>query len=305
MRRSFVKTLIAEAKLDSRITLITGDLGFGVLEEFQNQLPQQFINSGINEQSMMGMAGGIASTGRRVFVYSIGNFSTMRCLEQIRNDVCLMNNSVVVVSVGAGYSYGSQGYTHHALEDIAVMRALPNMDVVIPSDPLEAVAITKFVARRNQPTYLRLEKNSQEMINTSDPVIAHGKFHEIKSGSDGTILFSGSVGRLALEASTELRKHNISVAVASVIFISNIDVEYLKSASLKGPIVFIEEHSYRGGAASAILEALNSNRIMAKLQIVASNQQNLAQIGDQNYLREQNGISVSEIIRKFMLLLED
>jgi hypothetical protein len=109
------------------------------------ELPNQFINAGVNEQAMMGMAAGIASTGKRVFVYSIGNFPTLRCLEQIRNDICLMNNPVVVVSVGAGYAYGPQGYTHHALEDIAVIRALPNIQVVIPADPIEAKLVTKFL----------------------------------------------------------------------------------------------------------------------------------------------------------------
>jgi transketolase len=118
MRDAFVRTLLMEAEKNPNLILISGDLGFGVLDEFRIKLPKQFINSGVNEQSMMSMAAGIASTGKRVFVYSIGNFSTLRCIEQIRNDVCLMNNPVVVVSVGAGYSYGSMGYTHHALEDI-------------------------------------------------------------------------------------------------------------------------------------------------------------------------------------------
>ena len=106
MRDTFVKTLLEEARRDPNIILITGDLGYGVLDEFAKELPGQFINSGVNEQAMMGMAAGYASTGKRVFAYSIGNFPTLRCLEQIRNDVCFMNNSVVVVSVGAGYSYG-------------------------------------------------------------------------------------------------------------------------------------------------------------------------------------------------------
>ena len=133
MRDAFVKSLLEEARKDPNLILITGDLGFGVLDEFQQALPKQFINSGVNEQAMMGMAAGIASTGKRVFVYSIGNFPTLRCIEQIRNDVALMNNPVVVVSVGAGYAYGSQGYTHHALEDIAILRAIPNIEFIVPT----------------------------------------------------------------------------------------------------------------------------------------------------------------------------
>ncbi|MFN3077751.1 MAG: transketolase, partial [Alphaproteobacteria bacterium] len=147
MRDAFIESLLEEARKDQNIILITGDLGFGVLDKFQKELPNQFINSGVNEQAMMGLAAGLASTGKRVFVYSIGNFPTLRCLEQIRNDICFMDNSVVVVSVGAGYAYGPQGYTHHTLEDIAVMRALPNLEVIVPADPIEVKVVTKFLAR--------------------------------------------------------------------------------------------------------------------------------------------------------------
>ena len=164
MRDAFVETLLEEAKIDENIILITGDLGFGVLDKFQKELPNQFINSGVNEQTMMGMAAGIASTGKRVFVYSIGNFPTLRCLEQIRNDICLMNNPVVVVSVGAGYAYGPQGYTHHSLEDIAVMRALPNLEVLIPADPAETKSLTRFLTKSHSPSYLRLGKSNEETI---------------------------------------------------------------------------------------------------------------------------------------------
>ena len=164
MRDSFANTLLEEAKKNSSIVLVTGDLGFGVLDKFQQELPKQFINAGVAEQTMMGMAAGIASTGKRVFVYSIGNFPTLRCLEQIRNDVCSMNNSVVVVSVGAGYAYGSQGYTHHALEDIAIMRALPNMDILVPADPQEASLLTTHLANTQKPSYLRLGKSKEAII---------------------------------------------------------------------------------------------------------------------------------------------
>ena len=178
MRDAFVKILLQAAKKDKDIILITGDLGFGVLDEFQSELPDQFINSGVNEQTMMGMAAGIASTGKRVFVYSIGNFPTLRCLEQIRNDVCLMNNSVVVVSVGAGYAYGPQGYTHHALEDIAVMRAMPNIEIFIPSDPAETELITNFLAKSKLPSYLRLGKSNEVVINQVALNIEYGTFNE-------------------------------------------------------------------------------------------------------------------------------
>jgi transketolase len=304
MRDAFVKILLQAAKKDKDIVLITGDLGFGVLDQFQSELPGQFINSGVNEQTMMGMAAGIASTGKRVFVYSIGNFPTLRCLEQIRNDVCLMNNSVVVVSVGAGYAYGPQGYTHHALEDIAVMRAMPNIEILIPSDPAETELITNFLAQSKLPSYLRLGKSNEVVINQGALKIEYGNFNEIRKGKSGTLLFVGSIGSVVLKAAARLLDIGIPVAVASVPFLSNLDKKYLITAAAKGPIVTIEEHSRRGGFGSALLEFLNAESINAKVGIVASDQNNLSQIGSQDFLREANGLTELRIVEKFRLLLE-
>ena len=302
MRDAFVETLLEEAKKDKDIILITGDLGFGVLDKFQRELPNQFINSGVNEQAMMGMAAGIASTGKRVFVYSIGNFPTLRCLEQIRNDICLMNNPVVVVSVGAGYAYGPQGYTHHALEDIAVMRALPNLEVVIPADPIETKLVTKFLSGTKSPSYLRLGKSNEENFNQTDLVVSPGRFNELISGESGTILFVGSVGKIALNAAGELLKQGLSVSVASVPFLTSLDREYLVSAAKKGPIVTVEEHSNRGGFGSAVLEFLNAARITTFVGVVAAEQANLSHIGDQDFLRHLNELDEKNIVEKFKAL---
>ena len=302
MRDTFVKTLLEEAKNNPDIILMTGDLGYGVLEDFQKELPAQFINSGVNEQTMMGMAAGYASTGKRVFVYSIGNFPTLRCLEQIRNDVCLMNNPVVVVSVGAGYAYGSQGYTHHALEDIAVLRALPNMEVIVPADPAETRELTLAIIASSKPTYLRLGKSNEPAIHTAPPKVSFGTINEISAGSDGTLLFSGSVGVVAVAAAKELAAQGISVAVASMPFVSTIDINYLRGALIKGPVIIIEEHSYRGGVGSAVLEIANSSNLQGSIGLIAADQNNLSQIGDQNFLRAANGINVENIVKKFIAL---
>ena len=304
MRDAFVQTLLEEAKKDKNIILITGDLGFGVLDEFQKELPNQFINSGVNEQAMMGMAAGIASTGKRVFVYSIGNFPTLRCLEQIRNDICLMSNAVVVVSVGAGYAYGPQGYTHHALEDIAVLRALPNMEVVIPADPIETRKVTELLAKSATPSYLRLGKSNEMNINIGDPKITYGKVNEIVSGESGTILFVGSIGTVVMAAAEELLKQGTFVSVASAPFLTSMDKDYLTLAAGKGPIVTVEEHSSRGGFGSAVLEFVNKENIRANVGIVAANQKNLSQIGSQDFLRKLNGLSAQDIILKFAALAE-
>ena len=299
MRDAFVKTLLIEAKKDPNIILITGDLGFGVLEEFQRELPNQFINSGVNEQTMMGMAAGIASTGKRVFVYSIANFPTLRCIEQIRNDVSLMNNPVVIVSVGAGYSYGSQGYTHHALEDIAILRALPNIEVMVPADPLETKELTKLLAQNKQPSYFRLGKSNEEIIHHSAPKIDNGKFIKIRAGKVGTILATGSVLKLALQAAELLAKSGSEVNVYSVPFVSNLDLEELNKISSQGRIVTVEEHSYRGGFGSAVLETCALNGLQVDIKMVAAGQSNLSQIGSQSFLQQSNGISVEKIVDFF------
>ena len=302
MRDTFVKTLLEAAKKDKNIILMTGDLGYGVLDTFEKELPGQFINSGVNEQAMMGMAAGYASTGKRVFVYSIGNFPTLRCLEQIRNDICLMNNPVVVVSVGAGYAYGSQGYTHHALEDIAVLRALPNMEVIVPADPAETAELTLSIIASRKPTYLRLGKSGEPTIHTSAPKVSHGTINEVSPGTSGTLIFAGSVGTVAVATAKELAQQGVSVAVASMPFVSTIDINYLQGALMKGPVIVIEEHSYRGGVGTGVLEAANAANLQGAIGLIAADQNNLSQIGDQNFLRSANGISVENIIKKFNAL---
>ena len=304
MRDAFVKALIEEGKKDSNIILVTGDLGYGVLDEFQQELPSQFINSGVNEQTMMGMAAGIASTGKRVFVYSIGNFPTLRCLEQIRNDVCLMNNPVVIVSVGAGYAYGPQGYTHHALEDISVTRALHNLDVIAPADPIETRQITKLLCKTKSPTYLRLGRSNEIQLVNNDYSLVENKVNEIRQGEDGTLLFIGSIGSIALEAHEILKSEGIDVSVASSPFISHPDINYLKDAIGKGPLVAIEEHGLRGGFGSSILEALYNTERSPAIGLIGSKCKDLSLVGSRDFLLEANDLTTKEVVRKFKSLME-
>lgn len=300
MRDTFVKTLLTEARADPNVMLITGDLGFGVLEEFERELPSQFINAGVAEQSMVGLASGIASTGKRVFVYSIANFPTVRALEQIRNDVCYMNNPVVIVAVGSGYSYGSQGYTHHALEDMAVMRALPNMNVVSPADPVETEILTRYLVRDKRPTYFRLGRSGEKILNQEVPQIEDGRFNRLFDGKDGTILFTGSIGSNVIAARETLKSQGIEVSVFSVPFISNISELDLRSLDNTRPIVIVEEHSIRGGLTSALLEKIAITGLETRVIPVTASQINLSNIGNQSYLREINGLGVTRIASYFL-----
>jgi transketolase len=300
MRDTFVKTLLSEAKADPNLILITGDLGFGVLEEFERELPSQFVNAGVAEQSMVGLASGLASTGKRVFVYSIANFPTIRALEQIRNDVCYMNNPVVIVAVGSGYSYGSQGYTHHALEDISAMRALPNMNVVSPADPIETEILTRYLVKDKKPTYFRLGRSGEKVLNREIPQIEEGRFNQIFGGRDGTILFTGSIGSNVITAYETLKSRGIEVSVFSVPFISTISELDLKLLDNTKPIVVVEEHTIRGGLTSAILERCAISGLEMRVIPVTANQNNLSNIGDQSYLRELNGLGVTHIANYFI-----
>jgi transketolase len=284
--------------------LITGDLGFGVIDEFAAKLPGQFFNSGVNEQSMMGLAAGYASQGNTVFVYSIGNFPTLRALEQIRNDVCAMNNSVIIVAVGAGYAYGPQGYTHHALEDVAVMRALPNMNVICPADPMETQLITAELCNGNAPAYLRLGKSKESLIHTTPINFVPNRFVKIFEGTIGTILFTGSIGVNAVAAAITLRESGFDVGLYSCPYISKLDVESLRDFAEIGPILTVEEHSGRGGFGSAVMEAAAENNYSVKIRMVAAKQENLSLIGDQNFLRDLNGLSKNDIIVSFQQLIE-
>ena len=159
MRDAFISELLVQAKSNPEIILITGDLGFGVLDVFSETLPQQFINCGVAEQNMAAIAAGLALSGRKVFTYSIGNFPTLRCLEQIRNDICYHKLDVTIVSIGAGFSYGQLGMSHFATEDLAIMSALPNMSIIVPANSDETECLLRESISTNTPKFFRLDKS--------------------------------------------------------------------------------------------------------------------------------------------------
>ena len=198
MRAAFINTLCDLAERDERSLVADGDLGFSVLEKFEHAWPKRYVNTGIAEQNMAGVAAGLASCGRIVFIYSIANFPTFRCLEQIRNDIAYHDLNVNIVSVGAGFAYGTAGYTHHGIEDLAVMRAIPGMTVVAPADPVETALATAAIARRGGPAYLRLGKSREPVLHTQAPDFEIGKAITVRDGSDITLVSTGSMLQRAL-----------------------------------------------------------------------------------------------------------
>ena len=216
MRNAFLETLLELAEQDERIVFITGDLGYGVVEQFRERRPKQFLNAGVAEQNMTGVAAGMAMSGKIVFTYSIANFPTLRCLEHVRNDVCYHDANVKIVSVGGGLSYGALSVTHHAVEDLGVMRCLPNLVVVAPGDPVETRLATRAVAAHPGPCYLRLGKAGEPTVHEQPPEFALGKAIVFRPGSDLTLISTGGMLATASRAAERLAGEGIDTRVLSM-----------------------------------------------------------------------------------------
>ena len=297
MRDAFVDELSVLAREDERVFLIVGDLGFSVIEDFATEFPDRFLNVGVAEQSMIGVASGLAAAGYRVFVYSIGNFPTMRCLEQIRNDVCYHQRAVTVVAVGAGFSYGALGYTHHAIEDIAVMRTLPRMTVLSPADATEARALTRYAAGLAGPCYLRLGKNGEPRLHRAPLGVDAALSGQVLSEGDAvTVLATGSIAGLAVEAAHLLRERSISVRVVSVPVIEPLARSVIELARGTAGIVTLEEHSVRGGLGSAVLETAARMRLHLPITVMGTDDSTIGRfVGSTTYMRARNGLTAQSV----------
>lgn len=299
MRDKFVSTLLYLAKIDPNIHLITGDLGFGVLKPFWEQLPDQFINAGIAEQSMTGIAAGMAMEDKKVVTYSIGNFPTLRCLEQIRNDCAYHDANVKIVCVGGGFVYGSLGMSHHATEDLAVMRALPNVTVFAPGDALEAEAVTKAMLNMPGTCYLRLGRGGEKIIHRFIENFEVGKAITIEDGDDVAIFSCGAILEEAHIARQTLSERGLNVALCSFPTIKPIDEEIIKRYAKKCKLMItIEEHNIMGGFGSAVAEVISSLETHARLIRVGLNDTYSSIVGSQDYLRQTYGINAQKIIEE-------
>jgi transketolase len=247
MRDSFIRALTELAQVDPSIVLVNGDLGFGVLTDFIKNYPDQYINAGVAEQNMTAVACGMALEGARAYTYSIANFTILRCLEQLRNDVCYHDANVTAVSVGGGFSYGQLGMSHFATEDLAILRALPNMKVVVPSDPWQAYELTKQLYTTGGPTYLRLDKDKAGLDQSGEPVIL-GKVRQVRSGVDAVIFATGGIVGQAMIAAEALHKEGLSVSVIDVHTVSSLRLRSI--ISLAGLVRLLPRHVWKGARAS-------------------------------------------------------
>ena len=300
MRDTFVKTLLEIAKKDKNVYIITGDLGFGVLKPFWEELPDQIINAGIAEQNMTSIAAGLALQGKIVYTYSIGNFPTLRCIEQIRNDCAYHDANVKIVCVGGGFVYGSLGMSHHATEDIAMMRALPDVTVMAPGDLVEAACATKAIYETPGTCYLRLGRGGEKQIHEKIDNFEVGKAIKIKDGNKVVVFSTGAIFDEVDEACKILENDGVTPAVFTFPTVKPIDKEtILECAKNFDTIITVEEHNLSGGFGSAVAEVLaDETTNHAKLVRIGLDDRYSCVVGSQKYLRQQYCIDAETIIEK-------
>lgn len=301
MRNTIVNLIYEEAKKNPNLYFLTGDLGYSVIDSFQKEFPERCINAGIAEQNMVGMAAGLALEGKKVFVYSIVPFATMRCMEQIRNDVALQNLDVTVIGVGGGFAYGaSLGPTHYAIEEVAMLRAIPRMKILAPSDPASAAVLFKQVLAMKGPFYIRLNKGGEPIIYPSPPAMEFGKGFVVKEGNQVSILATGALVFCALAAAKLLEAGGLSVEVVDMATVKPLDADLVKNriASRK-LVVTVEEHNIMGGFGSAVAEVVAENTFvkMALFRRLGVNDIYTDVFGSQDFMRSMHNLTADKIFQ--------
>lgn len=293
MRNTFIQELAIAAESNKNIALVVGDLGYGVVEPFADKFPERFFNAGVAEQNMMGMAAGMASEGMHVFVYSIANFPTFRCAEQIRNDVAYHNLPVTIVAVGGGLAYGNLGYSHHAVQDYGLMRMMPNLLIASPGDPIETKACMDYLVKNPQPSYLRLGKSGEPCIHKTLPKVAPGEWLIIREGKKGgkAYLSTGAT----LELINRFSDESDSVLSMPLWNMHSKDLQ-VNQVNKYSTVVTVEDHLIDCGMGSWMLEALvNRPDLMVRLKIKGLNSKVCGMVGKQATLNHLGGLNQGEI----------
>lgn len=305
MRTAFIDALSALADEDPSVVLITGDLGFGVFDDFRARHADQFINMGVAEQNMAGVAAGLALTGHTVFTYSIGNFPTLRALEQVRNDVCYHRANVKIVTVGGGLAYGALGPSHFATEDIAILRALPEMTVVAPGDPVEVSQLVPQIAHHAGPVYLRLGRAGEPTVHEPDAEIKLGEPAVARTGSDVLLLTTGGMLQVAMEAADLLHRGGIEAQVVSVHTVKPLAGRAIVDmANRFAAVITCEEHVPNGGLGSAVSEVLLEAGTRVGFARFALPAGFPTGVGSQEHMRSINGIDATALVSRARDLLQ-
>ena len=305
MRSLFNRVLLDIAKQDERIFMILADIGYGEIEPFRDAFPDRWYNCGVAEQNMTGVACGVAMEGNIAITYSIANFPTLRCLEQIRNDACYHNANVKIVIIGGGLAYGALGVSHQATEDIAIMRALPNMVVVCPADFAEAEAATHAMIAHDGPVYYRCGYKKEPPIHAGPIDFKFGKAIQVCNGKDLTFIFTGTVGNQVTPAADALEKEGVSCRVLSMHTVKPIDGNAILAAAREtGGLVVVEEHQKYGGLGGAVAEVLAEGCIAPKRFLhLALPDVYVSKVGSHEWLLDQYGLSTPRIIESVRAIL--
>ncbi len=298
MRTAFINTISELAERDKDVCLVTGDLGFSVFENFIDRFPDQYLNVGVAEQNLVGLAAGLALLGKKPFVYSISTFISMRPYEQIRNDVCYQNLPVVLIGVGSTFSYSTFGCTHFPLEDLAIMRVLPNMRVTCPGDPKEVEMLLRQLYEKPGPAYMRIAKKGEPLINRSNKKITLGNFSKISPGRDVTIISTGCLLPNVVAAQEFLRKEGIRARVLSAHTIKPLDERSIVAAARETKAIIVcEEHSVLGGLAGAIAEVMVKFGVSIPVRTLGVPDEFPKGVGSQDYFLQRYSLTPEGIAK--------
>ena len=299
MRTAFITELIALAHANPRIFLIVGDLGYSVVEPFAAAFPNRYINAGIAEQNMTGVAAGLASEGYHVFTYSIANFPTFRCAEQIRNDIAYHGLPVTVVAVGGGLAYGSLGYSHHAVQDMSLLRTFPGLTIAAPGDPAETRATLRYLTRNPQPSYLRLGKAGEPEVHATEIDATPGNLvwsTPILSQARRLILTTGATLKLAHDLHKTLPVNEYDLA-SLPLWGEHLKPQIVTQLLRYERIITVEDHLRAGGFGSFIAESLSDTNFTGSCRAVALSSEVCGLVASQQVLNQRGGVSLESIKR--------
>lgn len=300
MRQAFIDSLEKQASLNKNILFLTGDLGFTVVERYRALFPDKFFNMGVAEANMMGVAAGLALSGKIPFVYSIAPFVCLRPYEQIRNDICMHKANVKIIGIGGGVSYTHAGPSHHIIEDLSVMRTLPNMTVICPSDPSEVKSAVSEIVKYEGPIYLRIGKKGEPIIHKKKIDFKIGRGILIKEGNKVAVISCGPITNNVIRAAKLLEKKGINLTIVSMHTIKPLDYKLIEDVIHKHKIIFsVEEHSIIGGLGSAVGEYIAENtKKKITFRRFGLPDSFCETVGDYDYLYTYYGLSAGQIANK-------
>lgn len=306
MRVNFFKALERKAKLHDNIYLLTGDLGFKLFDDFRAKYPDRFFDIGVAESNMIGIAAGLSLSGKNVYCYSIIPFLIMRAYEHVRNDISYHNLNVKLIGAGGGFTYGLEGFTHYALEDLAIMRILPNMAVVVPADPKEAISLAEVSVEYEGPIYIRLGRTGEPSIHTKPVEFRIGRHIMLNEGKDIAIFAIGNMVYTAKQVIEKLKQNKIQATLINMHTLKPLDKKIIEQiASTHHAIFTAEEHYINGGLGSALAEHLIESGFKGKFIRIGMPEKPDKYIGNADYLRSKYGLTCESIYKRILRELEE